>query len=364
MPGNYAHAKKTSRSLEDSTLTQKRALITGVTGQDGAYLAQLLLREGYVVFGGHRRTPSPNLWRLEELGIVDQVQLVPMDLLEFSNLQRLLDTTQPDEVYNLAAQSFVGMSFEQPIYTGDVDGLGVTRLLEAIRSVVPTARFYQASTSEMFGKVQAGPQDESTPFHPRSPYAVAKLYAHWLTINYRESYGMFACSGILFNHESPLRGEHFVTRKITRALAQIKNGRDEPVQLGNLSARRDWGFAGDYVRGMWLMLQQDIPEDYVLATGNTYSVREFAEAAATVSGFSPQWQIQPDGTEIAVDTGSGRRLIEISASQFRPADVEMLQGDPGKAARQLGWVPEIKFAQLVQMMVEADLARFSEHAKR
>ena len=268
----------------------KVALITGITGQDGAYLAKLLLDKGYKVFGAHRRTASLNLWRMKELGIADEVNLVPVDLLEYSNIQRTLDKVKPDEVYNLAAQSFVALSFEQPIYTGDVDGLGVVRLLDVIRMVNPEMRFYQASTSEMFGKVQAIPQNENTPFYPRSPYGAAKLYAHWITINYREAYDMHNSCGILFNHESPLRGLEFVTRKITAGLAQIKHGRKSPLELGNLDAKRDWGFAGDYVEGMWMMLQQPHGDDYVLATGEAHSVREFVEVAAGAAGFDIAWE--------------------------------------------------------------------------
>ncbi len=286
----------------------KTALITGISGQDGAYLSKLLLEKGYKVFGAYRRSASVNLWRLQELGIEQQVHLVPLDLLEFTNILRTIEAVKPDEVYNLAAQSFVGLSFEQPLYTGDVDALGVARLLEAVRAVKPDIRIYQASTSEMFGKVQEVPQSESTPFYPRSPYGVAKLYAHWMTVNYREAYGMYAVSGILFNHESPLRGMEFVTRKITAGFARIKHGTQDVLELGNLDAKRDWGFAGDYVKGMWLMLQQSTPEDYVLATGQTRSVREFVELAAEAAGFDLEWD--GDGVStLGVEKTTGKILV-------------------------------------------------------
>lgn len=342
-------------------MPEKRALITGVTGQDGAYLSKLLLEKGYKVYGAHRPIPGPNLWRLDELKIQNQIDFVPMDLLEFSNIQRLFEKIRPTEIYNLAAQSFVSKSFDQPLHTGDVDALGVARLLEATRTTVPEARFYQASTSEMFGKVLAVPQDEKTPFYPRSPYAVAKLYAHWLTINYRESYGMFACSGILFNHESPLRGIEFVTRKICAGLARWSLTQGAPVALGNVSARRDWGFAGDYVKGMWLMLQQATADDYVLATGQTHSVRQFAETAARAMGIQLDWQ-GPEGAEIgAIDRNSGKKVIEIHSSEFRPADVECTQGDASKARTNLGWKSEIGFDELVAMMARAELARANQN---
>ena len=338
-------------------MSQKRALITGITGQDGAYLAQYLLELGYEVFGGYRRSSGSNFWRLDELGITDQVSLMSLDLLEYSNIQRVLDKTRPTEVYNLAAQSYVAVSFEQPIYTAEVDALGVARLLEAVRVSVPKARFYQASTSEMFGKVQSTPQTESTPFYPRSPYAVAKLYAHWMTVNYREGNQLFACSGILFNHESPLRGAEFVTRKITKGFARLACGSTAPVGLGNLDAKRDWGFAGDYVRGMWLMLQQDIPQDFVLSTGESHSVRQFAEAAAAAAGFQLEWQQLPGSTEVGVDRLSGRRLVEVDPAEFRPSEVDILLGDSSMARRILGWKPEVNFAQLVDLMVQADLKK-------
>lgn len=334
----------------------KVALITGITGQDGAYLSKLLLDKGYKVFGAYRRTASLNLWRMEELGIAKEVKLVPIDLLEYSNIQRTLDEVKPDEVYNLAAQSFVALSFEQPIYTGEVDGLGVARLLEAIRIINPEMRFYQASTSEMFGKVQAIPQNENTPFYPRSPYGVAKLYAHWITINYREAYDMHNSCGILFNHESPLRGLEFVTRKITAGLAQIKHGRKSHVELGNIDAKRDWGFAGDYVEGMWMMLQQPHGDDYVLSTGETHSVREFVEVAADAAGFDIVWEGKEEKTK-GIDTKTGQVIVEVNPEFYRPSEVEFLLGDAKKAHDKLGWKPKVNFRQLVEMMMEADLSR-------
>lgn len=317
----------------------RRALITGITGQDGAYLAQLLLKKGYRVFGTYRRSSHPPFERLEYLGIVDQVELLPMDLLDQGSILRALEAAEPEEVYNLAAQSFVQVSFQQPILTGNVTGLGVARLLEAIREVNPAIRFYQASSSEMFGKVQSVPQDEKTPFYPRSPYGVAKLYGHWITVNYREAYGLFACSGILFNHESPLRGVEFVTRKISRAVARIKLGLQDRLELGNLEAKRDWGYAPEYTEAMWLMLQQEQPGDYVIATGQTHRVRDFVEEAFRVVGLD--WRAHVVQTE----------------SLFRPAEVDLLVGNPARAQRELGWQPRTTFADLVRIMVEADLER-------
>lgn len=318
----------------------KTALITGITGQDGAYLAKLLLDKGYRVVGVYRRASDLDLWRLRYLGVYQEIILESMDLEDLSSQIRILRKYKPDEVYNLAAQSFVGVSFDQPIVTGKITGLGVTSLLEAVRLEVPSARFYQASTSEMFGKVQRVPQNEQTPFYPRSPYGVAKLYGHWMTVNYREAYSLFACSGILFNHESPIRGLEFVTRKITDAVARIKKGRQDRLVLGNLEAKRDWGFAGEYVEGMWLMMQQPEPDDYVLATGETHSVREFVERAFESAGLGP-W------TEYVV--------TDLKFS--RPSEVDLLIGDPGKAERQLGWRPRTSFDELVNMMVQADLSR-------
>lgn len=338
-------------------MSAKRAFITGITGQDGAYLARLLLEKGYEVYGAFRRTSSVNLGRLKELGIEEQVRLEPFDLLEFSNVLRCIERIQPDEVYNLAAQSFVGISFEQPIFTGDVNALGTARLLEAIRVVGKgQMRFYQASTSEMFGLVQETPQRETTPFYPRSPYGVAKLYAHWITINYREAYGMHASCGILFNHESPLRGREFVTRKITSGLAELLNGQRDVIELGNVDARRDWGYAGDYVLGMWEMVQQPEASDYVLATGKTHSVREFAQMAAEASGLSIEWEASGERS-VGKDRLSGRVIFKTTQLLERPAEVDILCGDPAKAKQQLGWEPRCELSELVEMMVKSDLSR-------
>ncbi len=334
----------------------KSALVTGITGQDGAYLAQLLLKEGYRVYGAYRRSASVNYWRLRELDILDEIELVPMDLLEFPNMVRVLERTAPDEVYNLAAQSFVGLSFEQPTYTAEVNALGPARLLEAIRAVNPAIRFYQASTSEMFGKVAEIPQTERTPFYPRSPYGVAKLYAHWITVNYREAYGIHASSGILFNHESPLRGLEFVTRKITAGLARIRHGQQEDLELGNLEARRDWGFAGDFVHGIYLIVQREQPDTYVLATNRTHSAREFVERAAEATGFSLDWEGEGVQTR-GIDRRTGKVLVRINPALYRPAEVDLLQGDPHKAKAELGWSPSVSFESLVEMMVRADMDR-------
>lgn len=313
------------------------ALITGITGQDGAYLAQLLLEKGYRVVGAFRRASTVNTFRLDALGITDEVELAPFDLTDHGNMRRVIDTVSPDEVYNLAAQSFVGVSFEQPVTTGEITGVGVVRLLEAIREANPGIRFYQASTSEMFGKVRAAPQNETTPFYPRSPYAAAKLYAHWSTVNYREAYGMHASSGILFNHESPLRGAEFVTRKITLAAARIKHGLQNELKLGNLDAQRDWGYAREYVEAMWLMLQQSEPEDYVIATGETHSVQEFVEAAFEAADLD--W----------------KRYVVTDPAFLRPAEVDFLLGDISKAREKLGWTPKTTFKDLVGLMVENDM---------
>jgi GDPmannose 4,6-dehydratase len=313
------------------------ALITGITGQDGSYLAEHLLAKGYKVYGVVRRSSTTPYERIAHL--VDQVELLSADLLDQHSLVDAMAACRPDEVYNLAAQSFVQTSWTQPVLTGEFTGLGVTRMLEALRKAAPTARFYQASSSEMFGKVQASPQTETTPFYPRSPYGVAKVYGHWITVNYRESYGLYAVSGILFNHESPRRGLEFVTRKVTDAAARIKLGLAKEVRLGNLDARRDWGFAGDYVDAMWRMLQPDTPEDYVIGTGHTYSVRQLCEAAFGAIGLDY------------------REFVKQDERFFRPAEVDLLVADPGKAKRQLGWAPQVAFPALVQMMVEADLAR-------
>ncbi|MFZ9857148.1 MAG: GDP-mannose 4,6-dehydratase [Roseiflexaceae bacterium] len=316
-------------------MSRKRALITGITGQDGSYLAEFLLEQGYDVIGMIRRSSTVNFERIRH--IQDQVTLATGDLLDEVSLINLLREHRPSEVYNLAAQSFVQTSFSQPVFTGEVTGLGVTRMLDAIRVVDPGIRFYQASSSEMFGKVQAVPQVESTPFYPRSPYGVAKLYGHWITVNYRESYDMYACSGILFNHESPRRGLEFVTRKITNGVARIKLGIDKELRLGNLDAKRDWGYAKDYVRAMYLMLQQETPDDYVVSTGETYSVRRFCEIAFGHVGLKYEDH------------------VVIDERFYRPAEVDLLVGDPAKARTKLGWTPEVSFEQLVTMMVESDV---------
>ncbi len=336
----------------------KTAIITGVTGQDGAYLAALLLGKDYKVFGTYRRTSSVNFWRIEELGVNrhPNLHLVEYDLTDLGASIRLLQTTKATEVYNLAAQSFVGLSFDEPITTAEITGIGPVNLLEAIRIVNPAIRFYQASSSEMFGKVQAIPQVESTPFYPRSPYGVAKLYAHWMTINYRESYNIFACSGILFNHESPLRGREFVTRKITDSMAKISLGLLDVLELGNMNAKRDWGFAKDYVEGMWRILQADKPDTYVLATHRTETVRDFVTLAARAAGFDPGWEGDAEN-EIAVDRRSGKTLVKVNPNFYRPAEVELLIGNPEKANRELGWKTRTTLEQLCQMMVEADLRR-------
>lgn len=337
----------------------KLAMVTGISGQDGAYLARLLLEKGYRVVGAMRRNSSTTLGRLAELGIEQDVEITDFELLEDSNIRRTIERLKPDEIYNLAAQSFVGSSFEQPLYTAEVDACGVTRLLEAIRAVGSTSiRFYQASTSEMFGKVHETPQRETTPFHPRSPYGVAKLYAHWITVNYRESYGMHATSGILFNHESPLRGREFVTRKITLALSQVKHGKLDAVEVGNLDAKRDWGFAGDYVEGMWRMLQQDIAGDYVLATGETHPVREFLTLAGEALGFDLVFE-GSGVAERAIDRKSGKVVARVNEKFFRPAEVDLLLGDPAKAEKTLGWTRKLGFRDLVTAMAEADDRRVS-----
>ncbi|MHB8837655.1 MAG: GDP-mannose 4,6-dehydratase [Gemmatimonadaceae bacterium] len=334
----------------------KTALITGVTGQDGAYLARLLLEKGYKVFGGTRRTSSASSWRLEHLGIRNDVEQVLLDLAEFSNILRAVEKIQPDEVYNLAAQSFVGASFEQPIYTADVTGTSVVRMLEALRLAAPTARFYQASTSEMFGKVQEIPQRETTPFYPRSPYGVAKLYGHWITVNYREAYGMHASTGILFNHESPLRGLDFVTRKITSGLAEIRAGRRDTLVLGNLDAKRDWGYALDYVEGMWSMLQQERADDYVLSTSETTTVRRFVSWAAEAMDLDIEW-VGAQATERAVDRGSGRVLVRVDEKYLRPSEVEILVGDSSKAKATFGWTARMTGKELARLMALEDWRR-------
>ena len=333
-------------------------LITGVTGQDGAYLAQLLLDKGYTVYGTYRRTSSVNFWRIEELGIQNHpnLHLVDYDLTDLGSSIALVQKVHPNEIYNLAAQSFVGVSFDQPSTTAQITGIGCLNLLEAIRLVNPKIRFYQASTSEMFGKVQAVPQIESTPFYPRSPYGVAKLYAHWMTVNYRESYNIFGSSGILFNHESPLRGREFVTRKITDSVAKIKLGQLDCLELGNLDAKRDWGFAKEYVEGMWRMLQVDEPDTFVLATNRTETVRDFVRMAFKVAGITVVFK-DSEEKETAVDTVTGKTVMRINPRFYRPAEVELLIGDPSHAKAKLGWEPKTTLEQLCQMMVEADLRR-------
>ncbi|RMX02017.1 GDP-mannose 4,6-dehydratase [Allofranklinella schreckenbergeri] len=336
----------------------KKAIVTGITGQDGAYLAQLLLEKGYRVFGTFRRTSSVNFWRMEELGIANHpnLELVEYDLTDLSASIRLLEHTEATEVYNLAAQSFVGVSFAQPITTAEITGIGAVNLLEAIRIVNPKVRFYQASTSEMFGLVQAVPQSESTPFYPRSPYGVAKLYAHWMAVNYRESYDIFAASGILFNHESPLRGREFVTRKITDGVAKIRLGQLDALELGNLDAKRDWGFAKEYVDAMWRMLQADAGDTFVVATGRTESVRDFVRMAFKAADIALEFSGSGE-SEIGVDAATGKTLVRVNPRFYRPAEVDLLIGDASRARELLGWQAQTSLEQLCQMMVEADLRR-------
>ncbi|WP_174591669.1 GDP-mannose 4,6-dehydratase [Methanocella conradii] len=322
----------------------KRALITGITGQDGSYLAELLLKKGYDVYGLVRRTSNINTSRIEN--ILDKINLIQGDMADQSSLISAVKQSQPDEVYNLAAQSFVGSSWSQPIFTGDVTGLGVTRLLEAIRVNELNAKFYQASSSEMFGKAVETPQNEKTPFHPRSPYGVAKVYGHWIAVNYRESYGMFVCSGILFNHESPRRGMEFVTRKISNGVARIYHGLETELRLGNLDAKRDWGYAGDYVEAMWLMLQQKTPDDYVIATGETHTVREFCEIAFEAAGLD--W----------------KKYVKVDPRFLRPAEVELLMGDSSKARKALKWKPRVSFKELVCMMVQSDIDLLARESRQ
>ncbi len=330
----------------------RKALITGITGQDGSYLAEFLLKKGYAVHGIVRRSSSNNLARLSHL---DGIILHQGDMGDCSSLKRIVEAVKPDEVYNLAAMSHVKTSFDMPEYTADIDGVGVVRLLECVRHSCPQARFYQASTSELYGKVLENPQNEATPFYPRSPYGVAKLYAYWATVNYREAYGLFACNGILFNHESPRRGETFVTRKITLSVAKIKRGLQEKLILGNLDAQRDWGYAEDFVEGMWLMLQQSIPDDYVLATGSTTSVRRFTELAFESAGIDIVWQGK-GVDEKGFDKNTGKLLIEISPEYFRPSEVDFLVGDASKAKKQLGWEAKTSVQQLAHLMVKADIS--------
>lgn len=341
----------------------KTALISGITGQDGAYLAEFLLNKGYIVHGIKRRSSSFNTERVDHLYRDPHDRNVNFfmhygDLTDSTNLIRIIQETQPDEIYNLAAQSHVQVSFETPEYTANSDAVGTLRLLEAIRilGLENKTRFYQASTSELYGKVQEIPQNEKTPFYPRSPYGAAKLYAYWITINYREAYNMFACNGILFNHESPIRGETFVTRKITMAVARIKKGLQKKLYLGNLDAKRDWGYAEDYVEAMWLMLQQDEPEDFVIATGETHSVREFVELAFKEVGIEIEWEGE-GANERGFSTANGNILIEVDPWYFRPTEVDILRGDPTKAKEKLGWKAKVKFEDLVRMMVEGDMKR-------
>jgi len=336
----------------------KTAIVTGITGQDGAYLTQLLLEKGYLVTGAYRRTSSVNFWRIEELGLHthQNLTLLEFDLTDLSNCIRLLERVKPDEIYNLAAQSFVGVSFEQPVTTAEITGIGAVNLLEAIRVIDPNIKFYQASTSEMFGKVQDVPQSEETPFYPRSPYGVAKLYAHWMVVNYRESYGLFATSGILFNHESPLRGREFVTRKITDSVAKIKLGKLDVLELGNLDAQRDWGFAKDYVAGMHMMLQADQADTFVLATNRTESFRDFVTLSFKTAGVEVEWS-GSDQDEVAREVGSDRVLVKINPRFYRPAEVDLLIGDASKASAVLGWSPSTTLEELCSMMVAADLER-------
>jgi len=338
----------------------KRALITGITGQDGSYLAEFLLEKGYEVFGLKRRTSTITFERIKH--IQDMINLVSGDMHDQSSLLGVVSQAEPDEVYNLAAQSFVPASWDQPLLTGEVTGLGVARILEAIRKVNPKIRFYQASSSEMFGKVQEVPQTERTSFYPRSPYGVAKVYGHWITVNYRESYGMFCCSGILFNHESPRRGLEFVTRKITDGAARIKLGLANELRLGNLESKRDWGYAGDYVRAMWLMLQQDEPDDYVIATSEAHPVREFAELAFKKVGIAIVWEGK-GLDEKGINSKTGKVLVKVDPKFFRPAEVHQLVGDASKARGKLGWEPKVSFKELIEMMVEADLKRPREEQR-
>jgi len=339
------------------------ALITGISGQDGAYLARLLLGKGYRVLRARRRFSNHAVPQVHELRIAGDVEFVDFDLAEMTNILRVLEHVKPDELYNLGAQSFVYLSFDQPIYTAEVDGIGPLRILEAIRQAIPTTRFYQASTSEMFGKAQSTPQDETTPFYPRSPYGIAKLFAHWTTVNYRESYGIHASSGILFNHESPLRGREFVTRKITWSLARIRHGDLDVLELGNLDAARDWGFAGDYVEGMWLMLQQRAAQDFVLATGENHTVRSFVGTAASRLGFAIEWT-GSGADDQGIDRNTGKLIVRVNPALYRPAEVDVLIGSPKKAQEILGWRRKVSFDELVTLMVEADEKKVQDGAAR
>ncbi len=351
----------TSALQRTSELSLKTAFITGITGQDGAYLAQLLLDKGYKVWGAYRRTSAVNFWRIRELGIHEHpcFKLIEFDLTDLGNVIGAVERIKPDEIYNLAAQSFVGVSFQQPATTAQITGIGALNILEAIRLINPKIRFYQASTSEMFGKVQAIPQTEETAFYPRSPYGVAKLYAHWMTVNYRESYGIFGSSGILFNHESPLRGKEFVTRKITDSVAKIKLGTLASFELGNLDAKRDWGYAKEYVVGMWKMLQVDEPDTYVLATNRTETVRDFVSMAFKAADIPLEFR--GEGLdEVGIDSNNCRVVLRINPEFYRPAEVDLLVGDPQKARRKRGWSPETSLEKLCAMMVETDMRRNSK----
>jgi GDPmannose 4,6-dehydratase len=341
----------------------KKAIITGVTGQDGSYLSKLLLDKGYEVYGAFRRTADLQLNNLKFLEVDDKITLVPLELLEFTNIYRMIEKIQPDEIYNLAAQSFVPLSFEEPLYSADVDAMGPLRILEAIRAINPKIKFYQASSSEMFGKVQSMPQTELTRFYPRSPYAVSKLFAHWITVNYRESYGIFGCCGILFNHESPLRGLDFVTRKITYSAARIKLGLQQELRLGNLDSKRDWGYSPEYVEAMWRMLQHDKPDDYVVATGEMHSVREFVEAAFDKVGIALRWSGK-GVDEKGSDAKTGKILVAVDPQFFRPAEVELLSGDYSKAKTVLGWSPKTTFKELVGIMVAHDMVYAKDEGER
>lgn len=343
-------------------MTQKVAMITGITGQDGGYLAKFLLEKGYRVIGLYRRGATDTFSKLKEHGIFEQVELEDFELLEFSNICRLLKKYEPDEFYNLAAQSFVAASWAEPIYTAQADGMGPLYILEAIREFSPKTKFYQASTSEMFGKVQEIPQKETTPLYPRSPYGCAKVMAHWMTTNYRESFNIFACSGILFNHESPMRGKEFVTRKITDHFARLSLGlTTEHLELGNLNAKRDWGFAGDYVEGMWMMLQHETPDTYVLATGETHLIRDFVALSGKYAGFDIEWQGE-GVNEVGIDKKTGKTVVKVNPKFFRPAEVELLIGDPSKAEKVLGWKRKVSYEGLCKMMVEADVERYKNYS--
>lgn len=337
----------------------KKAFITGITGQDGAFLADLLIKKGYEVYGGIRRTSRRNLSTLEFLGVENKVKLIDFDLLDYSNIFDVIKKHQFDEFYNLAAQSFVGISFTQPISTGMIDGMGVAYILDAIKTTSPHTKFYQASTSEMFGLVQEVPQTEKTALYPRSPYGCAKLYAHFMTVNYRESYGLFATSGILFNHESELRGPEFVTRKITLNVAQRKMGGEEILELGNLNAKRDWGYAKEYVEGMYMMLQAEKPDTYVLATNQTNTIRYFVEKSFKVIGIDIEWEGEAEN-EIGRDTKTGKILVKVNKDFYRPAEVELLIGDPSKAKKELGWKPKVYVDELAEIMVKSDIKRLEK----